>query len=162
MSGIIIRRATRDDLHRLIAFTARGVRAQPFGDVFPPAPSTLAELGDALLERGVIFIAEDRDARWRGLIGVIKIVHPFSGEPYGECVGWWVDPAARRGLASADSSAGASLLEHAERWAADEGLLGLKVAAPLTSRLLRTLGRRGYRVAEAALFRPFRPPRRRD
>lgn len=139
-----IRAATLDDVPRLHELAAHFLCSTPYGDLLrAPSEARLFSLIEQVLTLGIILVAEV-DAAIEGMIALVALEHPFSGEPFGDELVWWVEPGHR------GSSIGPRLLDLAEAWAMSKGLVMLKMVAPAGSDIHEFYTRMGYVPVETA------------
>jgi len=147
-----IRPATRDDGTRVIEMALRFLEETPYGVTLSGAtPSSLAAVFEAVLELGVIFVAESCCGRLDGFLAIAALRHPLTGRLYADEIAWWVEPEARRG------TVGARLLAEAEAWARARQLGLVKMAAPAGSHVGRFYERMGYQAVETAYQKTLSP-----
>jgi hypothetical protein len=150
----MIREATGADKFRLVEMTTRFILESQYHHWLAGAtPERIGAYVDAVLESGVIFVAE-RIEEWDGvpdttfqvtIIGMLALLpfeHPLTGQRVAEEFAWWVDPEHRRGLA------GPRLLAHMERWCVQNRLHMVKMVAPDGSSVGDFYSRSGYQALE--------------
>lgn len=142
----MIRRATHADIPRLVAMGERFI-----GDVYPAALTfngdALAALSKQLIDGvGVVFVAEHANGDVLGMIALIAVAHPMSGEMVATELVWWIDPEARGGRAAL------ALLAEAEEWAKLQGATRLQMIAP-NDKVCRFYERLGFEKVEVAYMR---------
>lgn len=152
---MIIRLATFDDGPRLCEMAARFLETTAYAQLVVWEPEPLANLVYAVLEQGVIYVAEELaewapgnddsigDAEPIGMIALVARPHVMNSTRYGDELAWWVEPAHRGGEAAT------LLLDRAEQWARENGLSVLKMSAPAGSMIGRLYERRGYVLLES-------------
>lgn len=151
-----IREATADDVPRIVEMSLRFIASSRYRELVEANADALARLVPAVMGCGVILLAEVETihreltdfnaiefevAREQVIVGMLAIAalpHPFTGEPYGDELAWWVEPEYRRG------TVGPRLLAHGEAWAREQGLTLLKMVAPAGSDVGAWYVRRGY------------------
>lgn len=138
------RHAAASDKSALVALGLRFLATVDTYKFLTPSREALERAVDLSLDYGVVIVAE-LETRIVGMIGLLALPHPLTGEGYADEVAWWVDPEHRGAL-----RAGPLLLGLAEEWAQGEGLSMVKMVAPLPSRVGRFLERRGYWPIETA------------
>lgn len=144
-----IRAATLDDLPQLHEMAAHFLRETPYGDVLrAPSEAHLFGLVEQVLSLGIILVAELHD-QLVGMIALVALTHPFSGELFGDELVWWVEPTQR------GTGVGPHLLDMAEAWARSKGLAFLKMVAPAGSDIGTFYVRMGYRAIETAYSKPL-------
>lgn len=144
-----IRAATLDDVPRLHELVAHFLRSTPYGNLLrAPSEARLFALVEQVLTLGVVLVAEMED-QLVGMIALVALEHPFSGEPFGDELVWWVEPTHR------GHTVGPHLLDMAEAWARSKGLTMLKMVAPAGSNLGSFYERMGYRAVETAYSKPL-------
>jgi ribosomal protein S18 acetylase RimI-like enzyme len=152
-----IRAATFADGPRIETMVRHFLDSTAYGTILHPTSATIEALVGAVLDQGVILVAEV--AVWTevgsgkggcpvptlvGMIAIVPLAHPISGERYGEELAWWVEPDYRR------STIGPKLLGSAEDWSRQNGCQGLKMVAPANSSIGTFYERRGYVLVESA------------
>jgi len=116
------------------------------------APGTLELLVDTVFELGTILLAEfehiDEDHPVvAGMIALLALEHPITGETYCEELVWWVEPEYR------SSSIGPRLLVAGEAWARKKALPMVKMVSPAGSHVGAFYLRRGYVAVETAYMK---------
>lgn len=119
----MIRRATVEDVPRIVAMGVRFAATPDYAAIVAVKPEMLETLARNVLANpdGVIFVAE-RDGTAIGMIALITYPHPLTGERVACELVWWVEPDAR--------GVGVRLLRTAERWAKEHGAAVLHMIAP--------------------------------
>lgn len=138
-----IRPATHADTDRLVELGARFLAGTAYGQLVAFVPTQLRALIAHVLRLGVVFVAEV-DGRLEGLLAIVALEHPMSGERYAEELAWWVEPAFR------GSSIGPRLLRAGESWTRENGLAMLKMVAPADTDVGAFYARRGYVAIETS------------
>lgn len=141
----MIRAAAHEDIPRLVAMGEHFI-----GDVYPAAltfnGAALANLANNLIDgAGVVFVAE-RGAAIIGMIALIVVDHPMSGEKVATELAWWIDPSSRGGIEAL------SLLSRAEEWARIQGAKRLQMIAP-SDKVCQFYERLGFQRVEVAYMR---------
>lgn len=151
-----IREATLADVDRLVVMAGRFLDETPYGTLLTRSDAAIAELVRLVLTLGVGLVAEARvtgtflkvdpgvESALVGMLGVVAVPHPLSGDLYADEIVWWVEPEFRHG------SIGPRLLAAAEDWATRRGLPLLKMVAPHDSAVGTFLAHRGYAPVESA------------
>lgn len=142
----MIRRATPDDLPRIIEMGQRFIAETPYRDLISEAdPERVTDLvvKVATSPDGVILIADD-DGNVTGMIAMVVGEHPYSGERTGSELVWWVEPEHR--------GYGLRLLKAAEEWARDRGATRIHMVAP-NDQIGALYARLGYTPAETTYMR---------
>lgn len=159
-----IREAVEADVPAIVAMGERFLGSSHYGDLFPPAPGRLEAVVRAALEHGVVLLAEAlgdtladdygdtgiaQSVEVVGMLVLVALPHPFSGEVIGDELAWWVNPEHRGGRA------GHKLLRSAEAWARQNGVVALKMSAPTDSddSVDGYLYRTGYVAVETAYLK---------
>ena len=122
-------------------------------------PAAIRELIAHVMKLGTIFVAEfdERDPRWVqgveqpgdrvvGMLAIVLIPHPLSGQIIAEEIAWWVEPEARGWMI------GPHMLRAAEVWATRKGANMVKMVAPAGSTIGTFYERDGYRAIETAFI----------
>lgn len=148
-----IREARDTDKPRLLELAQHFMDSSAYGKLLRPAPGMVAQVIDLVFEHGKVFVAEA--ATWTGnvetaplvvgMLGVVVVPHPVTGEDFVDEVAWWVEPAWRTG------TTGPRLLRYMEHWAVTQGLHMVKMVSPADSPDVGEFYRRsGYMAAETA------------
>lgn len=145
--AVIIRPATLADRQALaqlgLAFIAQTTYQSLLGSATVAGLESLADGIFNLGEMGRIFLAEDEQGPF-GMLVIVAIPSPMTGELFAEEICWWVDPAKRNG------TAGPRMLREAEHWARVMGLRMIKMVAPCGTSVGRFYEKRGYKALETA------------
>lgn len=139
----VIREATPADRPRLVEMSQHFLDSTPYGKLLRPAPGCIEQIVDLVFEHGQSWVAEVNGAIV-GMLGVLVLPHPVTGEDYVDEVAWWVEPEHRRG------TVGPRLLTHMERWAVLQGLHMVKMVAPAGTDVGAFYERDGYLALETA------------
>lgn len=142
----MIRQATHADIPRIVAMGERFI-----DDVYPAALTfngeALSTLAAQLIDgAGVVFVAESGSGDVLGMMALIVVTQPMSGETVATELVWWIDPDARGGRAAL------ALLATAEEWAKLQGAKRLQMIAP-SDRVCRFYERLGFQRVEVAYMR---------
>lgn len=134
-----IRLATEADVDAIVAMGARFLDTVYAQKIHANADA-LAQLARLLLASadGVIYVAEHAGAVV-GMMGLLRYMHPMSGEPTVTEVMWWMDPEAR--------GAGVRLFRVGETWARAQGATVIQMIAPSPA-VERFYARVGYEPVE--------------
>lgn len=160
-----VRLATVDDIDRIVEMSQRFMGLTAFGRLIGGAvsPQKLGEMIGVCLTRGAIFVAVKdittfvdgelyTEATAIGMLALFVAEHPFTGEPFGDEVAWWVEPEHRTG------SAGFRLFEACQTWARDHGVTSLKFVAPADSPEVGAFYvRHGFTPAENVYLKSLSP-----
>lgn len=146
-----IRKATADDIPRIVEMATRFINETPYRAHTTVNVEQLETLASFLIETGagVILLAERDGGQVVGMLALSCLPHPLTGEPYGDELVWWVDPEHRK------SAAGWRLLCAAEDYCLHMGLSVLKMVAPSGSNVGKVYDRRGYHPIETAYHKTF-------
>lgn len=87
-----------------------------------------------------------RDGALIGMLAMLMVTHPMSGDRIASEIVWWMNPSAR--------GAGVRLLRTAERWAKDGGAVAVSMIAP-TDRVGQFYAAIGYAPVEVNYYRRF-------
>lgn len=147
---MVIRHATLEDVPPLVAM------AMTFGASSEYAVHlALSEAHiRALIERAITddtrlaLVAEGRDGQLVGMLVLVAVEHPMSGELVASELAWWVNPTARGGRAAF------RLLAEAEQWAKARGAVAMQMVAP-NARVEALYEAVGYVPVERAYQRRF-------
>lgn len=134
------RLGTADDIDRIVEMSERFLALTLFGKLIGGlvSPRKLGEMVATCLNRGAIFVVEadvstfvDGDVFTEqqvvGMLALFVAEHPFTGQPFGDEVAWWVEPEHRKGRA------GFLLYRECLSWARANGVASLKFVAPADS-----------------------------
>ena len=141
------------DLPRLIEMAENFLMLTTYGGLLIPAPGKLEAFVELILTHGKAIVAEvphpERPEYWQlvGMIGLVALPHPITGQLIAEEVAWWVEPHSRKG------TIGPRLLQAAEDWASVKGVTVLKMVAPAGSDVGTYYERRGYKALETAFVK---------
>lgn len=105
----------------------------------PANPQKISDLALALMEKGVVFVAE-HDGRVVGMVAGHLYVHPMLDATIATETAWWVE-ADHRGVA------GRKLLKRFEQWGAESGASHINMVAP-TDRVGKHYEALGYHRLE--------------
>lgn len=146
-----VRRATSEDLPRLLDMGGRFARETVYRERFTADPARIKALAEQLVagdagQGSAVWVAQDPAGVIVGMIGMFVYEHPLSGERIASEVFWWVEPEHRRG------GHALRLLESAERWARWANAASVYMVAP-TSDVARIYERRGYFQLETTYAR---------
>ncbi len=138
-----IRRATSDDLPRIVEMGSHFIQASRYREIIVESPHNMEQTVQWLLasEDNTIFVAAI-DGRVQGMLGLATSNHPLSGQRVAYEMFWWVEPAHR-------GRVGFRLLSAAEHWARASGCHDLHVVAP-TPDVERLYDRLGYTRVEVS------------
>ena len=141
----MIRRATTDDVPRLIEMGQRFTQETEYRGLVEVNPEKLADTLNAMLTSPVnaVFVSSAGGAL-TGLLLAVVYENPFSGDLTGSELAWWVEPEAR--------GDGLRLLKAAEAWAIDAGATRMQMVAP-NERVGALYKRLGYTPLETAFQR---------
>jgi GNAT superfamily N-acetyltransferase len=128
---VVIREATLDDLPRLLELAERFHASTIYASLVPWAPAAVEALMVAVIAQqnsiiGVVFVAE-LDGRIEGMLGLVALPHPMSGQLCAEELAWWVEPEHRKG------TIGPRLLVTGIDWCRQKMARVLKLVAPAGS-----------------------------
>lgn len=134
-----IREATTGDVDSLVSMGERFL-GSVYAQKIHANPVALRQLSESLIASpdAVIYVAEVHSAVV-GMMGLMRYVHPMSGELTASEVMWWVDPE-RRG-------SGVRLFRVGEQWARDSGATVIQMIAP-SPEVERFYERFGYEAVE--------------
>lgn len=151
-----LRLATAEDKPRLIEMAVRFLLESSYGEFFDAwaTPQSISVLIDNVLRFGAILVAEvplthteeDR-VELVGMLALIALPHPLTGQIYADEIAWWVDPEHRGG------TLGPKMLRAAEDWATTNGANMVKMVAPAGSTVGSFYERIGYRPVESAFIK---------
>src|SRR5262245_9705184 len=124
---IPVRLATPDDFPGVLDLCHHLHRGTAVGHAVPGTldAARLERLGQAALAQGSLWVGAEGDEAPCAFLLALADAHPFTGTPFGEELGWWVEPAQR------GRTLGVRLLVHAIDWARRQALPALFMAAPI-------------------------------
>lgn len=141
----MIRQATRADVPDIVDLGERHWNESSYGQWMKADREAMATLARAALETpNALVLADERDARLVGIIGVVAMPHIYTGVLVMSELFWYVVPDAR--------GSGVRLLKHAEAWAAANGVQFSTMMAP-DERVAQFLVRIGYAPIETHLIK---------
>lgn len=136
---MILRLATADDVDALVAMGERFLESVYARKIHANADSLRAfSLGLIASPDAMVYVAESH-SRVIGMMGMMRYVHPMSGELTASEVMWWMDPD-RRGY-------GVRLFRVGEAWAHGSGATVIQMIAP-SPEVERFYERVGYEPVE--------------
>lgn len=140
---MLIRPAREDDLPDIVRMAQAFVEGTSYQQVLTVQPVLVGKLAQTLIQNpdALALIAEDEDGARVGMLGMITIPHPLSGERLAMEVVWWVDEHARGG--------GVKLMKAAEAWARAQGCAAIQMIAP-SPRVAKLYEFLQYRQVEVA------------
>ena len=150
----MIRTATVDDVPRIVEMSLRFIESSSYKQFIQADAEGLERLIGQVMLQGVILVGEmeavyfegdleiGREQILAGMMAIASLTHPFTGEPYGDELAWWVEPEYRKG------TLGHKLLCAGEHWARQNGLTVLKMVAPAGSDVGTHYVRRGFSLVE--------------
>jgi GNAT superfamily N-acetyltransferase len=153
---VIIREAVLEDSLRIQEMATRFLLDSQYGSLFndKTTPDAIAALIAGVMQIGTIFVAEvdhgGREvapSRLVGMLAIVLVVHPLSGQKVAEEIAWWVEPEARGG------SIGPKMLRVAEEWATRNSANMVKMVAPAGSTVGTFYEKSGYRAVETAFIK---------
>lgn len=126
LSPPMIRRATVEDVDRIVQMGERFIRETTYRDLLPPDPPAMTVFVGALVASRVglasVVFVDEREGALVGMLGLFLYQHPMSNQREAvECF-WWQEPEYR--------GAGLRLLREANQWAAQERATVLRMIAP--------------------------------
>lgn len=134
----MIRPALPDDLPHLVSMGLRFVQDTCYKAHLKPDPAQMEKTARWLMEHGALFVAEHAGTPV-GMIGVVALPDPFSGDLIASEMFWWSDLPGT----------GVRLLKVAEAWAKEIGATRLQMVAP-NDTVANLYDRLGYRMTERA------------
>jgi GNAT superfamily N-acetyltransferase len=142
------RPAALADLPRLCEMFERFRSESTYAQYGPAHPEASTKTITLLLTSpdGVIIVSEDAD-RLTGMIGLMVIAHPWSGERCASELFWWLEPEHR--------GRGAWLLRRAERWAVAQGAERMVMVSPLSPDVDRLYQALHYAPMETLWVKPL-------
>lgn len=136
----MIRSALPSDIAQIVNMGVRFISETPYRGHISVNPPVMAQLVAGMLESpDMVILVLDEGDHLSGMIGMHVYSHPMSGEKVASEAFWWVNPESR--------GYGRSLLDAAEKWAADKGARKIQMVAP-DERVGRFYLRRGYTAFE--------------
>ena len=143
---VTLREAALEDLPAVVAMGQQFLQSTSYRDLISENPVQMTAMATLLIDSstGLLLVAEQAD-ELLGMIGMLVMDHPLSGERIASELFWWVDPVHRGSL-------GMRLLKQAEDWARAQGVVTIMLAAP-DAAVGRIYERLGYRQVELAYAR---------
>jgi GNAT superfamily N-acetyltransferase len=142
-----IREATPVDIPQLQRMGLEFIKGTHYETLFHVTAESLEILAKFLFDIGpqsTILLAED-DAGVIGMLAIVALPAPLSGQLYADEMVWWVDPRRRGWI-----RVGPALLRSAEDWARARGCYMIKMVAPSGSTIGTFYGRVGFTPLETA------------
>ena len=123
-----IREATLDDLPRLLELAEHFHASTIYASLVPWAPAAVEALMVQVITQqngivGVVLVATV-DNSIEGMLGLVVLPHPMSGQLCAEELAWWVEPEHRQG------TIGPRLLVTGIDWCRQKGAVVLKLVSP--------------------------------
>jgi GNAT superfamily N-acetyltransferase len=131
-------------------FMASKVGDTTYGEVLKFRPQIVGQLAAMVIDKGVIFVAQDGEqveAPLVGMIAGVPLEELIARTPMFDEMVWWVEPDYRKG------SAGPRLLQAVENWSRQKGLRLLKMVAPAGSGVGSYYKRLGYQEVETSFVK---------
>lgn len=150
-----LRAATIDDVPRIVEMALHFIADSRYQHLVTASAAQLALLVTEIMGQGIVIVADVQkhhsiegagsfvEQQVGGMIAIATLVHPFTGELYGDEIAWWVEPDYR-----ANGTVGHKLLCAGEDWARQKGLSVLKMVAPSGSDVGTHYVRRGFELVE--------------
>ena len=137
---MIIRKATIEDVPRLVEIGRHFLHASKYAQQIADNPEKATETLQAVVEKlGAIAVLENGTVQ--GMFAFVVFPHYFSGETFATELVWWLEPEARQpGL-------GLKLWEYAEKLATEMGADRMQMGAP-DDKVGRMYRMRGYKATE--------------
>lgn len=142
-----IREATLADGPTIIELARHFHADTAYRSVITFEQQPLERLLPLVLEQGVILLAEMEPGRAVGMLVLVALEHPYTGERFADELAWWVEPELRSGLV------GPKLLRAGEAWAQAKKCAILKMIAPAGSRVGVYYRRLGYQEVETTFVK---------
>lgn len=125
----MIRLATNADVPRIVELGSLSLKGGAYEKLIADTPEQTAKLALQMIHGGgKILVSEEHDEnnelKITGLLGMLIVAHPFSGEVTASELIWFVAPESRKG------GDGIKLLWEAERVARELGAKKFQVSAP--------------------------------
>ena len=147
-SATVIRRATLDDLQRVVGMFAEFVSSSQYARYVGNDSAHATKMMTRIIEGAdcALFVADSSDNGVIGMLGVMAFIQPFSGELVASELFWWLDPKHRGN--------GVWLLRRAENWAREYGAKRLSMMAPIDKqRVAEIYSAIGYQEVERVFQR---------
>jgi GNAT superfamily N-acetyltransferase len=151
---ITIREATEADIFRLIEMTTRFLCSTRYGEWMKPTPEQIDAFVVNVMKLGVVLVAEasvpeEQRLYLVGMIGIVLLPYPLTGELHADEIAWWVEPEYR------NVTVGPKLLWSAERWATTNGAKVCKMVAPSGTDIGTFYARHDYVEVETIFVKRF-------
>lgn len=144
---MIVRRAHLEDVPRIVEMARHFVEQTRYGQLLAPFDGDrMVALAARVLDLGAIFVA-DVDGQLEGMLAVVALEHPFTGERYADELAWWVEPGHRQ------TTIGPRLMAALEAWAVTRHLAFVKMVAPAETEVGGYYELQGYEAVETAYFK---------
>jgi GNAT superfamily N-acetyltransferase len=150
----MIRLATNGDVPEIVRLGSLSLKGGPYEDFISDKPEHTMKLALQIIHGGgKVLIYEDDDDRdeegkpkVKGLLGMLIVPHPFTGEITASEIIWFVEEEARKG------GAGIKLLWEAEKVAKEMGAKKMQVSGP-TQEIGAIYKRYGYEQIEVVFLK---------
>jgi N-acetylglutamate synthase-like GNAT family acetyltransferase len=140
----MIRAATQADVPAIVRMATTFLTSELYRRFITPDPENLRRFASSLIEQdnAEIFVVDDRTDGVVGMLAIVAMVHPMSGQRFASEVAWWINEDKRGGREAI------RLLRSAEAWARAQGAESLVMIAP-TEHVERFYGKAGYERVES-------------
>jgi N-acetylglutamate synthase-like GNAT family acetyltransferase len=143
-----IRRATLSDVPAIVALAQAFVAETPYHLHITLDPVKVAAFAEQLIPNPDAFVMVAEGVKGlEGMLAMMMLTHPMSGERVASEVVWWMNPASR--------GSGVRLLKQAEQWARSQDAAAMHLVAP-TARVGSFYSKVGYVPVETGYQRRLR------
>jgi GNAT superfamily N-acetyltransferase len=139
-SAVLMRKATVQDIPRLLEMGMRFHQNSPYKDHLAANPEQMGKIASQIASSGGLLVSENQ-GRIVGMFGFVTFPHFLSGELIAAEVFWWVEPEHR--------GTGKKLLYEAENMAREAGAKKMQMIAP-DARVGRLYEHMKYKFVESA------------
>lgn len=120
----MIRFATNGDVPRIVELGSESLKGGAYESFIVDKPDHTMKLALQIIHGGGKILLWEESGVITGVLGMLIVPHPFTGEITASEIIWYVEEASRKG------GAGIKLLWEAERVARELGAKKLQVSAP--------------------------------
>ena len=149
---MIIRHAQLSDIDRCVEMAVHFIEGTAYSLILKASRVQLSQLAAGLIEHGVIFVSETETDPGEtpevvGMMGLFLVTHPVSGSLVASEIAFWLEPTHRGG------STWKRLKSAGERWAKENGAIGMNMIAPAGSIIAEFYRRDGYTKVEECFYK---------
>lgn len=143
----MIRLATDEDVPAIVAMGQEFAETSTYREQMRTDPARLEAVALGILGNpdAAMWVCE-RDGTLIGMLAMLLVTHPMSGDRIASEIVWWMNPTAR--------GAGVRMLRAAEQWAQDNAAVAVHMIAP-TERVGTFYAAIGYAAVEVNYYRRF-------